>query len=287
MKISEIINALEQEIGADSEHIRFGGTFRCPHVVEALQDLKLKGFEDVELSWLYSQAPVLKCAALVGCTLWAGSAVPILPILESALQQVRYYRLAMIACHDKTGVPPEVIESWGRTYNYYQQIAAMSFCRSNYIPLDIIKRWITDEDPIVKELACVASHGRDDVPLEMLEELFYDRTPNGGSPLYTAAALDACRQGRYIPAEYLERWAKSDNWWVRQVAMDALSNPNMPLDVELIQRGLYDRVSYVCRSAARVCQTRCREIPANYIKRWAADDNWEIRAATQPGVSLP
>ena len=96
---------------------------------------------------------------------------------------------------------------------------------TNHMPsLEVIERWLKDDDCDVRAAAMNACQGRE-VPLEVIERWLKD-----DSWRVRAAAMNAC-QGREVPLEVIERWLKDDSWRVRAAAMNACKVNNMPIPV--------------------------------------------------------
>ncbi len=90
--------------------------------------------------------------------------------------------------------------------------------------LEVIERWLKDEDCDVRAADMNACQGRE-VPLEVIERGLKDE-----SWRVRAAAMNAC-QGREVPLEVIERWLKDEDCDVRAAAMNACKANNIPIPV--------------------------------------------------------
>ena len=90
--------------------------------------------------------------------------------------------------------------------------------------IEVIERWLKDEDCDVRAAAMNACQGRE-VPLEVIERWLKDEDCD-----VRAAAMNAC-QGREVPLEVIERWLKDESWRVRAAAMNACKANNIPIPV--------------------------------------------------------
>ena len=96
---------------------------------------------------------------------------------------------------------------------------------TNHMPsLEVIERWLKDDDCDVRAAAMNACQGRE-VPLEVIERWLKDDDCD-----VRAAAMNAC-QGREVPLEVIEQGLKDDSWRVRAAAMNACKVNNMPIPV--------------------------------------------------------
>ena len=92
------------------------------------------------------------------------------------------------------------------------------------IPLEIIERWLKDDDCDVRAAAMNACNGKD-VPLEIIKRGLKDDDCD-----VRAAAMNACN-GKDVPLEIIERWLKDDDWRVRAAAMNACKKNGIPIPV--------------------------------------------------------
>ena len=97
--------------------------------------------------------------------------------------------------------------------------------KTNHMPsLEVIERWLKDDDCDVRAAAMNACQGRE-VPLEVIEQGLKDDDCD-----VRAAAMNAC-QGREVPLEVIEQGLKDDDCDVRAAAMNACKVNNMPIPV--------------------------------------------------------
>ena len=90
--------------------------------------------------------------------------------------------------------------------------------------IEVIERWLKDEDCDVRAAAMNACQGRE-VPLEVIEQGLKDE-----SWRVRAAAMNAC-QGREVPLEVIEQGLKDEDCDVRAAAMNACKANNIPIPV--------------------------------------------------------
>ena len=122
----------------------------------------------------------------------------------------------------------------------------------NYLSVEVIERWLKDEDCDVRKAAMNACTGKD-VPLEVIERWLKDKDCD-----VRQAAMNACT-GKDVPLEVIERWLKDENWRVRKAAMNACTGKDVPLEV--IERGLKDEDCDVRQAAMNACKKNGTTIP--------------------------
>ena len=128
------------------------------------------------------------------------------------------------------------------------------------LPLDVIERWLKDEDCDVRAAAMNACQGRGDIPLEVIERGLKDKDCD-----VRAAAMNACQGREDIPLDVIERWLRDKEWRVRLTAMNACQGrEDIPLEV--IERGLKDEDCVVRAAAMNACQGR-EDISLEVISR--------------------
>ena len=84
------------------------------------------------------------------------------------------------------------------------------------LPLDVIERWLKDENCDVRVAAMNACQGREDIPLNVIERGLKDE-----NWYVRAAAMNACQGRGNIPLDVIERWFKDEDCYVRAAAMNA------------------------------------------------------------------
>ena len=149
-------------------------------------------------------------------------------------------------------VPLDVIERWIRDDDWRVRAAAMNACQGKDVPLDVIERGIRDDDWRVRAAAMNACQGKD-VPLDVIERWIRDDDCD-----VWAAAMNAC-QGKDVPLDVIERWIRDDDWCVRAAAMNACQGKDVPLDV--IERGIRDDDCDVRAAAMKLCEKSGIQIP--------------------------
>jgi len=136
------------------------------------------------------------------------------------------------------------------------------------LSLEIIKKWLKDEDWRVRTAAMNACQGKD-VPLDIIERGLKDEDCD-----VRTAAMNAC-QGKDVPLDIIERGLKDEDWHVRTAAMNACQGKDVPLDI--IEKWLKDEDCDVRAAAMNACQGR--DVPLDVIEKWLKDADWHVRTA--------
>ncbi len=153
------------------------------------------------------------------------------------------------------------------------------------LTIELIERWLKDDDWRVRAAAMTALQGRTDAPFELIERGLKDDDCD-----VRAAAMTALQGRTDAPFELIERWLKDDDCDVRAAAMTALQG-RTDAPFELIERGLKDDDCDVRVAAMTALQGRT-DAPFELIERGLKDDSWRVRAAAMTacqanGITLP
>ena len=139
---------------------------------------------------------------------------------------------------------------------------------------ETIRRCLNEStDACARAAALVASAGRDDVSLEVIEREFV----NNKNWRVQTAVTKACRGRHDIPLEWIEKRLNGSDPDVRLMAVNACAGrDDAPL--KWIEKRLEDSSGDVRTAAVNVCVGR-DDVPLQWIKKRLNDIRWTVRTS--------